>query len=563
MDATPQKQGGHTVWAAVGVAAVVVIAFLFVTTRSTLWDADEARFSRATVEMVQSGNYLYPTFNDKLRPDKPILIYWLMSLPVRLLGPTELACRFFAPIGAAATCLLIWLVGCRLFSRKAALLAMLMLASTPIMLVVGTAATTDAILLACIWTAITAFVLSMADGVKVWHIALMTLALTAALLTKGPVGWVIPLLAIVTTLLIGMRGAVPLGRKYVPWLAVAFVVGFGLALIWAIPANDATHGEFYRRGIGFHVIERSQQPLQHHGGNFLLYLLFYPLAILVGFLPWTMFLPGMVSALCGGRLGGRMGRAFLLGATLPTLVMMTIVQTKLPHYILPIWPALALGTAATMDAAQRNALTPRDLRWLRRGVWFFGPLMILFALGLALAPLILPVPGLAAPCLITAAIICVMACIAIRQHLFGTLRSAVIALLVAMAVIEGALVLGVLPVVEKAKVIPAIARQVTPRLSKDTPVFACDVGRATLNFYIGRHITYLKSDEVVSWARGSGDGVLIINERDLRRIEEKNKGLDLVAIARASGYDYSRAKWLELVAVARAAAASPEITGRR
>ncbi len=563
MEVTLQKQEGPTVRAAIGVAVIVLVTYWFVTTRTTLWGMDEARFSRATVEMVESGNYLYPTFNGDLRPDKPILIYWLMSMPVRLLGPTELACRFCAPIGMATTCLLVWLVGRKLFSRRAALLAMIMLASTPIVLLVGSAATTDAVLLACIWAAIAAFVLSMVDGVKAWHVVLMTLALTAALLTKGPVGWVIPLLAIVTTLLIGMRGAVPLGKKYVPWLALAFVVGLGLALIWAIPANNATHGDFYRLGIGHHVIARTETPLQHHGGNFLQYLFFYPLVILLGFLPWTMFLPGMISALCAGRLGGRMGRAFLLGATLPTVVMMTLVQTKLPHYILPIWPALALGTAATIDAAERGALAPRDLRWLRRGVWFFAPLMILFALGIAMAPLMLPIPGLQARCFIAAAVIYVTAWIAIRQHLFGTLRSSVISLLTAIVLIEGTLVFGVLPVVEKAKVIPALARQVAPRLTKDTPVFATDVSRATLNFYIGRHINYLHQDEVPPWARASKEGVLIIDRLGLQQIERKFPGLDLVAIADAGGYDYARGDWLELEAVVPSKSAMAGAVGGR
>ena len=103
---------------ALALTAAIVVFYLFVTTRSTLWDRDEARFATATVEMVQNHQYLYPTFNGELRPDKPILIYWLMSLPVRMLGTTELACRFFAPIGVGVSCLLTFWLGRRLFSAK-------------------------------------------------------------------------------------------------------------------------------------------------------------------------------------------------------------------------------------------------------------------------------------------------------------------------------------------------------------------------------------------------------------------------------------------------------------
>jgi len=72
---------------------------LFVSTRTTLWDRDEPRYARAAVEMAESGNYLLPTFNGQIWFDKPPLLYWLMSLPIRLKGPTELACRFFGVLG--------------------------------------------------------------------------------------------------------------------------------------------------------------------------------------------------------------------------------------------------------------------------------------------------------------------------------------------------------------------------------------------------------------------------------------------------------------------------------
>lgn len=77
--------------AAYVLALVVMCAYLFMASRSTLWDRDEPRFARATVEMIESGNYLIPSFNGEMWLDKPVFTYWAMSLPVRLLGPTEFA----------------------------------------------------------------------------------------------------------------------------------------------------------------------------------------------------------------------------------------------------------------------------------------------------------------------------------------------------------------------------------------------------------------------------------------------------------------------------------------
>ncbi len=243
------SRNGHAQALALGLAAVLFFGYLFVTTRSTLWDRDETRFSEATVEMVHSGDYLVPTLNGELRPDKPILIYWLMSLPVRLLGPTELACRFFSPVGAAVTCLLTALLARHLVGPGTGLsagpLAMLILATTPLFLIEGTAATTDAVLLATIVGRICRFRECLQDRVKKdtsrgfgGH----TRRCPADQGAGGPCpahprngGHPRSCPAVL----------VCLGRHY---LFGAALLASGIFLAWAIPANNATGGEFLRRG---------------------------------------------------------------------------------------------------------------------------------------------------------------------------------------------------------------------------------------------------------------------------------------------------------------------------
>jgi 4-amino-4-deoxy-L-arabinose transferase-like glycosyltransferase len=96
-------------------ALLIFCLYLLIASRSTLWDRDEPRYTSVTVEMVRSGNYLVPTLEGKAWPDKPVLLYWLMSIPVRLFGPSELACRFWAAVGSAITCILTYAIGKRLF----------------------------------------------------------------------------------------------------------------------------------------------------------------------------------------------------------------------------------------------------------------------------------------------------------------------------------------------------------------------------------------------------------------------------------------------------------------
>ncbi len=165
----------------------------------TLWDRDEPRFARATAEMIESGNYLYPTFNGHLRPDKPILIYWLMSVPMRVLGPTPLACRFCSSAGIAVTCLFTFLLARRFLDAKAGLWSMVILASTLLILIEGAAATSDGILLPCMVAVLVLFGRGLAQGWRWYHGAALGLALGLGLLDKGPVA-LLPVVVIVVTL---------------------------------------------------------------------------------------------------------------------------------------------------------------------------------------------------------------------------------------------------------------------------------------------------------------------------------------------------------------------------
>jgi 4-amino-4-deoxy-L-arabinose transferase-like glycosyltransferase len=75
-----------------GAVALGILAFhLLLAGQTTLWDRDEPRFARAAVQMARSGQYLYPVFGEEVRAQKPILIDWLMTLPIAALGVGELS----------------------------------------------------------------------------------------------------------------------------------------------------------------------------------------------------------------------------------------------------------------------------------------------------------------------------------------------------------------------------------------------------------------------------------------------------------------------------------------
>ena len=551
MDGQVTITESHTPWPAVVAIAVAVAAvYWFIDTRSTLWDRDEPRFARATVEMVESDNYLYPTFNGQLRPDKPIVIYWLMSVPVRVLGPTSLACRFFSGVGIAVTCMLTFLLGRRFLGVRAGLWSMVILASTLMVMVIGTAATSDAILL----PAMVAVVVLFARGIvsaSLWPYGmLMGLAFGMGLLAKGPVA-LLPVLVVGATLGLcrksGIRAGAQLGQ-----LAVGMGAGVLIFLAWAIPANSATGGEFLRLGIGHHVLARSARPLEHHGGSFLLHLPYYLPVIVAGFFPWTLHLPGAVSAVLGRRVGATHFRELFLAWVISIVVIMTLVATKLPHYILFTWPAMALAVAGTLIAAERGALADRDRRWLRGGVWFFGPVAGGAAVGLIAAPFSLHLPGAILSFWMAAAVLLAMSALAIRQQLQDRPPASAVTILVGMLVLLLPVMLGIMPALERVKVSPALAGVIRDRTSPDVPVAAFRFREPSLNFYVGRRIESLASEEaMVQWAGQPGAGVLIIPRENLAEIERRRGSLGLQEIASKQGLNYSKGDRLEVAAMLR------------
>ncbi len=536
--------------AAILIAVAVLAGYLFITTRSTLWDRDEPRFARATVEMVESGNYLYPTFNGNLRPDKPILIYWLMSIPVRLFGPTELACRLPSALGTALTCLLVFYIGKRLWNAKTGLWAMGILATTGLMLFEGTAATADGTLLPCMVAAMAVFVHAIKTRLRAYHLVLMGVAFGLALLTKGPVG-LLPVAAILTTLVLGRKDIASPGRHAL-YLVGALVVGALLFVAWGIPANNATGGEFYRLAVGHHVVGRALKPLEGHGGSHLLYLPYYFPVVIAGFFPWTLHLPGAISFALGRRLRGRHAGPLLLGWIVPTFVIMTLAATKLPHYVLFIWPALALLTAAALVQVQPENTTRRNKDWLRGGIWFTGPVALPMALGLIAAPWFVPIPAMRLPGAIAGLTLLLVAALAVRPHYHNHFYRSARIVMAGIIVFLLTLFVGVMPTTEAFKISPAIAREIRANTAPNTPVVAYGFLEPTLIFYLGRPVEALGGDEAVTqWAHEQQPGVLVITRQILERIQQQSGALPLVQIASKQGLNYSKGDPQEILALSR------------
>lgn len=530
-------------------ALLVFMVYLALTSASSLWDRDEPRFSRATVEMVESGNYLYPTFNDQLRPDKPILIYWLMSIPVRLLGVSELSCRMVAPIATLLTALMTFWLARRLYGQTTAVWAGLILMLTPLLTVSGTAATTDALLLACITGAILSFMLSWLEGFRLWHSILLLVALTGALLTKGPVGLAVPLLVIASIMIFVRNGKLQPWR-YVGWLIFAASASIILFLSWGLQANAATNGEFFRLGIGKHVVSRSMTAMESHGGKSFLYYFYYVPVVLLTFFPWILYLPRIFSrpaSLASPDIGHW---RLLFCWALPVIILMSVVATKLPHYILPAWPALAMAAAVGLLRAERDKYTGNASIMARIGFWVFLAIGSVLGLGLIVAPWVLaktPLYGIRVPATIMGAVFLAMIGFVWRYYRHAQHRYAASILMAGMLLILLSASLFLLPAIERYKLSPILAKVIQDSSSPEIPVTTCGYGEPSLNFYLGRcPIMTVEGPDLPKWAATPGPGILVATESRLKPHIKEFKSRKIETLDIVTGFNYSRGQQVQI-----------------
>ncbi len=392
-------------------------------------DRDEARFMQATRQMVESGDLLQIRFQDEARNKKPAGIYWLQSASVALFSaPASTEAwpyRLPSLLGATLSVLLTFAFGAQLVGRSAALLGAALLASSLLLVVEAHLAKTDAVLLATVVAAQGALGVLYRDareGVvsRRGVAATFWLAQGAGILIKGPVTPLVSLLTIAALCIADRRWR---------WLAALHPLwGIPLTLAiagpWLIAIELATGGAFTSEAIGHDLLGKLVGAQESHGappGSYLLSApaMLWPFSALLG-----------IAGVTGWTARRDAGIRFLVAWILPTWLVFELVPTKLPHYLLPVYPALALlaGSAlvGTVDIARRK--------------WLDGIVFALWTIvGLALVIVLIGLPivwggGVSALSLIPAAATISFGLVMLRQ-LWNGFSSSVAAILPVLAVL--------------------------------------------------------------------------------------------------------------------------------
>jgi 4-amino-4-deoxy-L-arabinose transferase-like glycosyltransferase len=340
MSARVHSRGFH--YALLG--AVAGLLFLTNLGGASLWDLDEGRNAEAAFEMLESGNWIVPTFNAQLRVDKPALLYWLQILAYETCGVNEFSARLPSALAALLTVLVTYELARALFGAPTGLLAGLVVASTPMLCGAARFANPDALLNLFTALTLTLFWLGHERPRAVWFAGLGAAA-GLAVLAKGPVGFVLPATVIGLYLLWERRWPLLVKRRW----GLAIFAMLLVALPWYIWVAVETRGNFLQGFIVRHNLERFRSSMENHSGS----PLYYPLVLLVGLAPWSVFAGPALwfsgwSALAEPRMKlrswwqsaaeqqQRAGYRFLWCWILTYLLFFTAAATKLPNYVLPV-----------------------------------------------------------------------------------------------------------------------------------------------------------------------------------------------------------------------------------
>ncbi len=360
-----------------------------------LTDRDEGRNAEAGREMFASGDLVTPTFNGELRVAKPVFVYWLMTLSYHLFGVNEFAARFPSALFGVALILMHYVFLTKLRGPTVGLYGALMLLLNIEILALGRMAITDSVLIFFTTLSLYSFWLGLQEPGSGRHwIWGFYVGMALATLTKGPVGFAVPLITVLLYLAATQRWRL-FWERGVPLAGT--LLFFSLAGPW-YAAMFLIHGDAYSSQAQVHTVGRFLAPMEGHGVGWW----FYVPVLLLGFYPWSSFLPaGLYHAYATWRafrseqnqthalpesrtaetshdeLNWFMG-VWIVGV----FIFFSLSSTRLPHYIGPLFPACAILAASYWTQGLQDPST----KGLRGSIHFLMGVGYLLAIGFACAP---------------------------------------------------------------------------------------------------------------------------------------------------------------------------------
>jgi len=320
-------------------------------------DRDEGRYVQATTQMLETGDFIDIRFQDEPRYKKPVGIYWLQSLSAAVFGDLDQreiwTYRVPSLLGAIVAVLALWWAARPLFGREVALIAAALLAAVVTMNLEARIAKSDGALIAFIalmqGALMRLYLIRQPLRDAVGLAALFWISLGAGILIKGPIA---PAVAAATILALAIFGGARdwLRRLHAPWGVPLLLT---ITLPWFIAIGIISEGKFFALSLGKDFGAKLQSGQEAHWGPPGYYFILF----------WWTFWPAALVATGGAAIWLWRNRtmrraAFLLAWIVPYWLVIEAVPTKLPHYALPIYPAVALAAAWVLHTQTARGIVP-------------------------------------------------------------------------------------------------------------------------------------------------------------------------------------------------------------
>ena len=501
-------------------------------------DRDEARFAQASKQMVESGDIITVRFQDELRAKKPVGIYWLQSVSAHLFGQDDIAVyRLPSLLGLLLALVGTYQAGLLLYQPRLALIGTAFLGTSLVVFAEAHLAKTDALLMGlCVWQQLSLLMIYRAylagNPPPRYAFLAFWVIMGLAVLVKGPIA---PLLAFLTalSLMIWHRDFGLLRRMR---LLSGFAIVAVIVLPWAILVSLATDGAFLDMAIKGDFLAKVQSGQESHGappGTYLalLVILLWPACLL---LPRALLSFRQILANNEAR--------FLLAWLVPFWLVIELTPTKLPHYPLPVLPALALlcvvGIRTALPTAKlaRYVITAFEFLCLLVAV-VFAMLLIWGAMNYGGND---SVTAFAFAGLGAIAVACA-SWFGLQWILTQTIRPLGIMLAATMAFNIFAIG-GLLPSLQRIHLSTAITKVIDQMPARPQAIAAAGYHEPSLVFLLGKDLLLLNGREAAFFLGEASGGVALVESRenDVFLETAKTLGLALNTPIQVSGINISK-----------------------
>jgi 4-amino-4-deoxy-L-arabinose transferase-like glycosyltransferase len=451
----------------------------------TFWDPDEAHYAQTAREMMTSGDWWAPYFNEEPFFDKPVLFHQLQGIAMLLLGPTELAARIVPAFGSLLLIAVTVWFGARTITRDAGITAALLLSASPGIFALSRYAILDTLFTAAVFGGAALVVVAALRNRRLLQWPGYVL-IGIAVLVKGPVALVLCGIA----LLIASALSAEARRKL---LGLNWIAGLLLAATLALPWFWYMWVRFGRAFLDVYVLDENVRLFAGRRFGNQPGPWFYFRILAVGLVPWT----GLAAGRLFDDVRGALRREpidtveIVLWSWVAAIVGFFSLSTfKLDHYVFPAAPALSLLCARAWSDVRADPFATRHAG-ARAGLRLIGPLLVIVGVGsgyFLVARLELPRDAT----IISVAITLAGAAFTVRTRATGRAGMRVPRWpwvpLLALLVTYSGIVMFVMPALEARKVIPDVARWVSAHAG-DTRIATYRLNRwnPAFRFYVGRH----------------------------------------------------------------------------